>query len=206
MHNHYYWIHRCRDFRKEIAVLQEVAVQRILPIWALTDQESETNAEVVGARLNVGGDHESESDEEPEFAHYVAMENAHQGLLNLLAVALHHLVEQQQITVLRQELFLRDETVNYQMLSVTEFVKRLAAADIKVAESASWLEIEELRNVANAVKHAEGPSAEWLRNHRPKIFTAPVLRDEPFFQGPSRWLFQPMTGQDLYVTSDDIAR
>jgi hypothetical protein len=208
MNNHYYWIHRSRDgFRKEIAVLRNVVLERLLPTFAQVDQESEAAAEAAWKQLNATADDELEAGEAAEeagVAHYVAMENARQGLLNLFAVALHHLVEQQQITVLRQELFLRDETLTYKMLSATEFVKRLAAAEIKVAESTSWQKLEELRNVANAVKHAEGSSAEWLRRNRPQIFTAPFLRGDPFFQRPSRWLFQPLTGQDLYVTKDDL--
>ncbi len=214
MNNHYYWIHRSRDgFRKEIAVLREVVVGRLLPTFALIDQESEAKVEAAWERLNATADDKSdeadaaEAAEQAGVAHYLALVDAKQGLLNLFAVALHHLVEQQQITVLRQELVLRDETVSLAMLSVTEFVKRLAAAGIKVAESTSWLEIEELRNVANAAKHAEGRSAQWLWSNRPEIFTASSLRgDAPLFQGPSRWLFQPMTGQDLYVTTDDLER
>ena len=194
-------------------MLRDLVVERLLPTFSQIDQESEAVAEAAWERLDATADDKAdeadaaEAAEKAGVAHYLALVDAKQGLLNLFAVALHHLVEQQQITVLRHELFQRNEAVSYKMLSVAEFVKRLAAANIKFAASTSSLAIEELRNVANASKHAEGTSAEWLASNRSDIFTAPSLRaDKRLFQGPSRWLFQPMTGQDLYVTTDDLER
>jgi hypothetical protein len=41
----------------------------------------------------------------------------------------------------------------------------------------SWPVIDELRLVANVVKHGEGDSAEKLRETRPELFVYPSLRD-----------------------------
>ena len=94
------------------------------------------------------------------------------------------MIEQQQLTVLRQELIPRGEV---EILKSEEFIKRLVAVDIKVKTFGSWAEIDELRNLANAVKHAEGKSAECLRSLRPEIFRPHCIRDDvqPLFQGPN---------------------
>lgn len=213
MRNFHYWIHRSKAvFRTEIAVLCKIIDERLLPTFVSIEKEADAVSDEAWKRYNTDAGPDSDPATAAEAAHdlgvshYIAMVDAKQGLLNLFAVALHHLVEQQQITVLRQELILCGELVD-SSLNVAEFVKRLAYSDIKIESFDSWLEIEELRNVANAAKHAEGKSAKWLRNHRPEIFTPTCLRAEAqLMQRPNRWLFQPLSGQDLFVTPDDLKR
>lgn len=200
-------------FRKEIAVLREIIDERLLPTFASIEKEADIISDEVWESYNTDAGPDSdpsiaaESAHDAGLYHYIAMVDAKQGLLNLFAIALHHLVEQQHIKMLRQELIPRGEPVNLSNLNVAEFVKRLADSDIKVESFDSWPEIEELRNVANAAKHAEGKSAEWLRNHRPGIFTPTCLRAEmQLMHRPNRWLFQPLSGQDLFVTAEDLER
>jgi hypothetical protein len=218
--NHYYWIHWSRsEFRRQIAVLREVITARLMPTFDSIENEADAISDETWERLNAIGDPDgdlgmaAEAAEEAGVAHYLTMLDAKQGLLNLFAVALHHLVEQQQLTVIRQELLPNCEDTSKQLLKVAkfptpEFVKRLKDSGIEVETFANWGAIDELRHVANAVKHADGSSAEWLRDHCPETFTPPLVRGQaqPFIQNPIRWPFQPMSGQDLYVTTDDIER
>jgi hypothetical protein len=215
MYNLHYWI-RCSQttFRKQIAVLREVIENRLLPSFATIEKEAEAISEETWKRLDAAAGPDSdpgiaaETAEDAGVSHYLAMYDCQQGLLNLSCVALYHMIEQQQLTVLRQELIPHDEVITFQLLKVEEFIKRLADVDIKVKAFGSWGEIEELRHLANAVKHAEGKSAESLRNLRPEIFTPHCFRGDaqPFFKGPNRWFFQPLTGQDIYVTTGDFQR
>lgn len=66
-----------------------------------------------------------------------------------------------------------------------------------------WQAIEEIRLVANTVKHAEGVSAEKLRLYRPDLFCHPILRESDPTQAtfPSR-VTMPLAGDDIYVTKE----
>ncbi|HAF12795.1 MAG TPA: hypothetical protein DCK93_02855 [Blastocatellia bacterium] len=208
MRNFHYWIHCSKTvFRREIAVLRKIIDERLLPTFASIEKEADAVSDEAWKSYNTDAGPDSDPGMAAEAAHdagvchYIAMVDAKQGLLNLFAVALHHLVEQQQFVVLRQEFDARAPW------TLCEFVKRLDASAIKVKKFSSWDDITELRKVANTAKHAEGKSAEWLRNHRPEIFTPTCLRAEAqLMQRPNRWLFQPLSGQDLFVTADDLRR
>jgi hypothetical protein len=215
MHNCYYWISWSQSvFRKQVAVLREVITERVLPTFTSIENEADAISDKTWERLGEEGGPYSDPARDAELAenagltHYLYMVDARQGLLNLFAVALHHLFEQQQLTVLRQELIPRGENPTEQILKVAEFVKRLRDSGIDAETFTSWHELQELRNVANVVKHADGPSANWLRSHRPEIFTPPSFRgtEKLFVPNPIRWPFQPLSGQDLYITADNLER
>jgi hypothetical protein len=48
---------------------------------------------------------------------------------------------------------------------------------IDLASLAAWAKIDELRSVANSVKHAEGGSARQLRQVRPDLFQSPAFAE-----------------------------
>jgi hypothetical protein len=70
----------------------------------------------------------------------------------------------------------------------------------------SWPMIEELRYVANAVKHAEGSATDKLKSLRPELFTDPVFANIRDFDGNSlfetRTVAAPLAGEDLFVSED----
>ena len=201
-------------FRKEIAVLYEVIAKRLLPTFASIEDEAEAISDETWERLGALSGPETdpgmgaEAAENAGLRHYEAMVNAKQALQNLFAVALHHLIEQQQLTVVRQELIPHGENISAKNLAVTEFARRLSAVNINVDACSAWPTIKELRNVANTIKHADGYSADRLRSEYPAIFTHPYLRNQTqlFVPNPARWPFQPLSGHDLYVTTDDLDR
>ena len=73
---------------------------------------------------------------------------------------------------------------------------------------ASWPKInDELRRVANAVKHGEGGSSNKLRAIRPDMFENPLLSDTRLFSSPSTMpIYQPLIGDGLYVSLNDIEK
>ena len=76
------------------------------------------------------------------------------------------------------------------------------AIDIK--NFACWSKIDELRLVANTVKHAEGPSSDRLREIRSDMFINPLFSQDPFPLQGFDSVFQPLVGDDLYVSLQDI--
>ena len=51
-----------------------------------------------------------------------------------------------------------------------EFQKRLKDIGIDIVAFSSWTKIDELKQVANAVKHAEGDAVQRLHGLRPDFF------------------------------------
>ena len=138
--------------------------------------------------------------------YYETMSGIRQGVLNLLAVGLHHLFEQQQLAFLRQGPARGEEPA----LRVSELERRLAweGIDCRVFRSAGKL--YELRKAANAVKHGAGPAAKDLAALRPDLFKDPLLGK--YGLGTARTaslraseLGEVLAGEGLYVSERDLS-
>jgi len=135
------------------------------------------------------------------------MSGLRQGLQNMSAAALYHLYEQQVMLFHRREVLDLGEENDAALFKHSVFRERLLRYGIDVKTFASWPLIEELRLVANTVKHAEGDSAADLHSRRPELFIAPQVADLPFLGSKAvARVFQPVMGEDLYVSVDDIRR
>jgi hypothetical protein len=70
--------------------------------------------------------------------------------------------------------------------------------------------IDELRYVANAVKHGEGPATGKLKSLRPELFTDPAYANIEGFDGMRifeiRKFAAPLAGEDLFVSEDLLMR
>ena len=89
----------------------------------------------------------------------------------------------------------------------TKFEERLKQRGIDIRELSSWSSIYELRQIANVVKHAEGPSSNSLRSIRPDLFSHPEsAEDESLFWSASLPIYIPLAGQDLYPKSNEIEK
>jgi hypothetical protein len=76
---------------------------------------------------------------------------------------------------------------------------------VDVARLASWKKIEELRLVANVIKHTEGRSSDELLALRPDLFVHPLFRTEKeSFGSPPGDVRMPLMGDDLYVSEEDL--
>ena len=120
--------------------------------------------------------------------HFIMMYEMRQGMLNLFAVALHHAFEQQ-LQFFFWKLTKKNSSV-------------LPRLDINTEIFSSWSKIDELRLVANTVKHAEGDSANKLRKIRLDMFRHPLF--SPDFSPRFDSAFQPLFGDGLYVSLRDI--
>ena len=135
---------------------------------------------------------------------YETMFGVRQGVLNLLAVGLHHLFEQQQLFFLRRGLSCRAEAVR---LDVKEFKRRLAECGVKCQSFSCDGKLHELRKAANAIKHAKGESGDWLAKHRPDLFSpeGDDAESSPAAVLAQYSLYTPLAGDGLYVSERDLS-
>ena len=83
-------------------------------------------------------------------------------------------------------------------------LKDAAGNSIAVTSAPMWAKLDELRLVANVVKHAEGDSANKLRAVNDAHFKLPSVRGtelEKWFG--DRMLGEPLTGEGIYVAKGD---
>lgn len=138
-------------------------------------------------------------------AYYETVTGVQQALIAILAIAVYHLVEQELISFLRRELLDHREESGQKKLSVKEVSQRLLAHGIELASFVSYLNLDELRLVADTVKHAEGGSSEKLYKLRPEMITHPFVRQAmPGREWIKTPVHTPLTGDDFYVTMDDL--
>jgi hypothetical protein len=126
--------------------------------------------------------------------------------VGLYSVGLFHLFEQHFADLRLQILEAHTYSKEIDRKEVEDWLK--ADASIDVTAFTTWPVIEELRLVANTIKHAEGNSAKDLRVRRPDLFIHPSKREGGACQGTpfqSR-VRKPLFGEDLYLTTDDFSR
>lgn len=133
-----------------------------------------------------------------------------QILLNLFTAGLFHLFEQQMGALYRS--WTCGTVVNnlgqaqgerFDLAVIEKWSKTNLKVDFKT--SPNWPRIEELKDVANVVKHAEGPSAKQLRLRNPKLFRFLDFcdSDDDASSNYRPVVRTPLTGDDLFVSKAD---
>jgi hypothetical protein len=137
--------------------------------------------------------------------YYLPMADIKQGLINLYPVGLYHLLEQQLLMFFSQELAAPGEVATALGAVQKKLTDRFG---ISLEKFTSWPQVEELRLLANCVKHADTSrrsktgrggarmkeaSCESLRRKRPEWFSVigPPLRGVP--------VTQPLFGDGIYL-------
>lgn len=134
---------------------------------------------------------------------YDTMVSIRQTSLNLSAAGLFHLLEQQLADLCRDGAFETLPPRDTKLSDVeTWYLKHF---NLVLFNLSAWPKIQELRLVANAVKHGEGNSAARLRDMRPDLFQNPALRElsrnlPEIYTAPTVRL--PLAGEDIFVTSE----
>jgi hypothetical protein len=134
------------------------------------------------------------------------MKGTLQGVINLFAAGLFHLLEQQLLLFHRQELLSIGEKNNMNLLNFVEAKNRLLTHGINIENFESWLRIDELRLVANTVKYADGSSAQKLKSRRPDLFLRSItssIINSTITLGP---VFTPLTGDSVYITQSEFKK
>jgi hypothetical protein len=135
---------------------------------------------------------------------YETMDKLRQGLINLFAVGLFHMFEQQMFEFYRRGLYW-----GYEGRVDLGMVQKKISDDcgVDVARFDSWSEIKILKLVANCAKHSEGrwnESCAALRAQKPEFFEARWGGERlGFFHEVAR---QPLAGDGLYLDLEDFGR
>ena len=124
--------------------------------------------------------------------YYEAVDSVRQGLFNLILAGLFHLFEQQVITLLDREVPPppTPPSTNNTLLRVKQTLLPLG---LDITTFASYSKLDELRLVANTVKHGDGFSASELLSRAPHLF------EEHIVDGSSLPL-RPLFGEGLRLT------
>lgn len=211
MFNHRFWVaYFRREFVPQLRAILEVLEERMLPAFAGIEQEAERVSQEAWDAFMSGpatGDEDpsefAEAAQEAGVSHYLLLDGIRQGMVNLFAAAIYHAFEQQVMLFLRKEVLHPREENDPKLFSISEFRNRLKARGIDIEDLPCWHGVHELRLVANAVKHAEGKSARELHDIRPDLFHHPQATGIAFSGVPAR-VFQPLVGEDLYVSLEDV--
>jgi hypothetical protein len=201
-----------KEFAPQLSALVEALDNRVLPAFSNIEQEGEAHSDEVWETfmLMPGTGDEDPSDfaeaaEDAGVSRYMLLDGIRQGIVNLFAASLYHTFEQQVMLFLRREVLHPTEENNSKLFKMEVFCERLLTQGIDVTTFKSWPIIEELRLVANTVKHAEGKSALELHQIRPDFFRKAGLPG--LGEWITRWqprVFQPLVGKDLYVEPKDV--
>lgn len=209
-----YLASRVRHLSGPIIAFREYLFRDVLPAFADLNARAEQVGHDYYNRIGAqpAGEYEidmadvAEDAQQHSYDWWEMMTSLRQTMLNLTAAGLFHLVEQQLATLSRDGLF--EEPVRDTKLGVVQTWYR-DQLGINVAALPSWGTIDEMRLVANTVKHGEGGSAENLRTLRPELFADPMyaefLRQEGLGldERVSRErLTAPLSGEDFFVTEE----
>lgn len=200
-------VHYTTEFRSQIEVIVDTLENRLLTSFENLETEAEEAAEEAWNKYmsQPASEYEyhdpgdlAESAQEVGIDRYQLLTGIRQGIINLFALALFHCFEQQ--VALFRERELRFAVTKGNPGELNALKMQLEHLGINITNFESWDKIKELRLVANVAKHAEGHSAEKLRCVRPSLFEQPLI-DVDSLSLPVR---QPLIGEDLYVSVQDI--
>jgi len=135
---------------------------------------------------------------------YCSVSAIKQGVLNLMVAALYHFFEQHADRLLDNSGLPRLPKPPTDQYSAERLVKYLLALGVDVSKFGTWDSLDELRLVANTVKHGNGASAENLRARKPTLFAACYPSGQR--QAPFSMPVMPLAGQGLYLSADDFER
>jgi hypothetical protein len=214
MHNHNFWgSHFRRVFIPHLQRLLDVLETRFLPTLGNLEAEATEVQDRVFREINESpGDEYSDPSMPAEVAfeeglsYYTGMSAVRQAVLNAFAPILYHAWEQQLLTFHRREILHPREEHDKKFMTRALLAERLKAYGIELEDLPSWATVEELRVVANAVKHADGSSADALRE-LPNYFEHPDAGNvglSGFKYRPRVYL--PLSGDDIYVRLEDLRR
>lgn len=193
-----------RNFIPEITAYSQCLTQRLLPTFESLEDEAkeiEQNSLSGSCPENVDPASVAENAMEAAVRYMHTMTGIRQGLINMFGAGLYHLFEQQLLSFGRSQFQSQAEALT----EVKLLFKILKEHGIELSTFTTWRRINELRLLANAVKHAEGPSCKELRDLREDLFRSPYSLSL-FRLSRGLPVNQPLAGQGIYLRMDDFNR
>lgn len=197
-----------RRFVVPVQLFSQCIFNDVLPSFANLDRRADDEADEYFHRAGAqAGEYTDQADiaddaQQHSISWYQTMSALRQAMLNLMASGLYHLFEQQFAESCRDGSFHVDPPRDAQLRIVADWYQDHYGLNVRALSS--WDAVDELRLVANSVKHSEGGSMQELRARRPEIFTNPIFADLYQEMGPPplQPVFAPLTGEGLFVTED----
>lgn len=190
--------------------LMDTLEKHLLPAFQTAEEEAHKIAKQELERMKTSPENEDEVKwpealaEGAGMAYYDARIQLKQGLINLFAAATYHLFEQE----IWLFCFHAYSTPRKSSVQEAEFRSLLSTLGIELDMMAGWAEIQELKLIANVVKHGSGKSADRLKKLNPKLFINPDLSDlsdadlkEITYPND---VFQPLFGLGLYIPIENL--
>lgn len=214
MYNPIIWKHRFEsDFIPAIYRVRDVFLLRLLPTFSSIDSDTDEytkQLEKDALARPYYDDGPDESDiydgiRDASISYYQGLKGMEQGITNCCALFLYHLYEQQSMIFLRQELLDWKQRGKTSQFTQKKFKAQLLKAKVDVSNLPSWSKLEELRHLANTIKHAEGDASNSLYSRAPHLFeprTTHVLPGKNI--PPSSRVYAPLLGEDIFVTAEQI--
>lgn len=198
-----------------VQAYRDCVLSDVAPVFANLSKRAEEIANAEFFRLgcrSVGEDFDgdmsvaAEAAQEKGQAFYDTMSSIQQATLNLFAAGLFHLLEQQLTELCHDGAFDEAPPKDTKLEVVAKWYDKHFG--LQFSDLASWPKVDQLRLLANAVKHGEGSSAKDLRVLRPDIFQDPAIRKlMPDFADMLQ-PFQvrlPLAGEGIFVTKEVFA-
>ncbi len=152
------WTDYCRQVIRTIQGFRAGALEKVVPAFEGIAEEAERATEAEYERLGGAMPYDDQIDmsdvaemaNDHGIAYYETMSGVRQGVLNVLAVGLYHLFEQQQLFFLRRGLLSSAEGVPA-LFKVAEFEERLTECGVECRNFSCAGKLHELKTAANAI-------------------------------------------------------
>lgn len=212
---HFRWMY-VHDFKTTVDYFAKILNKKVIPGFDDISEEADAVEREAYERLGMSFDPENDDPaDSAEAAHdagisfYIMADGMKQGVTNLFAAGLYHLFEQWFFQFHRRELLWPPEDADMSLVKWGIANERLLKYyGINIEKFTSWSKVNELRLLANTVKHAGGGSCEELKGLRPDLFISPHLEKDGYAIDlvKVREVYHPLAGQDLYVSVEDFAK
>jgi len=156
----------------------------------LRDEEFERLGELLGPDGDPSWAADHATNKAAEF--YTSTNDIRQGVMNLMIAGLYHLFEQQAEYIMKE--LPRPKTISKDGSAVFKMLHALQDQGIQMKDLPCWRNLEELRLVANVVKHGPGDSEKELRQQAPILFKERLSMGLNFALVP---VVKPLAGEGL---------
>lgn len=180
------------DIEEEADAIQQETLRKLLSSWSGPDDDPEAPYEFA---WEAGG------------SFYLMAHGIRQGTINLYTVGLYHLFEQWLLMFHRRELLWPPDRESKNTLELA-YVKKMLIKHYKIDLDSieSWPKIDELRLVANTVKHADGTACTKLKELRPDLFVSPHSEKDSISLPLAEVtrVYTPLAGNNFYITPEQF--
>jgi hypothetical protein len=193
---------------EEVEAYSQVFTQRVARAFDKLDEDAHRIQEQAYAKMAEGAGPEADEAWASEAAYfegvgYYQVTNAiRQGVFNLMVAGLYHLLEQQAAKMVKEVLPTPRRPPQDDRYPVPVMSHVMLERGVDLTKFNHWTKLDDLRLVANAVKHGDGVSAEKLKGRRPELFESPL--DLPRFASASSPPIRPLVGEGMWLTEDDF--